>query len=86
MENNAATAITVNANVDAVPDADQFRAGDVWESPRGTRYTVIRVTMRVAHMVNETTHRTDHRAYDALGWATTVRPWVRISSGTKITS
>ena len=63
------------------PEADQFRAGDVWESPRGVRYTVTKVSMRVAHMVNESTHRTANRAYDDLGRKTTGRPWVRISSG-----
>jgi hypothetical protein len=62
-------------------DADQFRAGDVWESPRGVRYTVTRVTMRVAHLVSETTHRTVFRVCDDLGGGPSGRPWVRISSG-----
>ncbi len=64
-------------------DADQFRTGDVWESPRGVRYTVTRVTMRVAYLVNETTRRTAKRAYDDLGWGLSGsgRPWIRVLSG-----
>ncbi|CDQ10553.1 protein of unknown function [Acidithiobacillus ferrivorans] len=66
------------------PEADQFRAGDVWESPRGVRHTITRVSNGVAHMVNENTHRTANRAYDALGWGHSGRPWVRISSGAEV--
>jgi hypothetical protein len=63
-------------------EADQFRVGDVWQSPRGVRYTVFRVSNGVAHMVNENTQRTANRAYNDLGGAGRGwRPWVRISSG-----
>ncbi len=64
-------------------EADQFRAGDVWESPRGVRYTPRYDARSEADLVNETTHRTANRAYDDLGWGHSGRPWVRISSGTK---
>lgn len=67
-------------------EADQFRVGDVWTSPRGIRYTVIRISReksgRVAHMVNEKTQRTTNRAYDDLGWKTG-QVWVRVSSGSE---
>lgn len=60
------------------PDADQFRAGDVWENSRGTRHRVLRVERRVAHLVNEKTGRTCSRAWDDLGWKSG-RLWVRLS-------
>lgn len=62
------------------PDADRFRVGDIWESPRGVRHKVFRVAMRVAHMINLNTQRTANRAYDDIGVGGK-RPWVRISSG-----
>ena len=61
---------------------DQFRAGEVWKSPRGERHTVIRVSVGVAYMVNETTQCQALRACNDLGWGAD-RPWVRISSGTE---
>ena len=64
-------------------DADQFRAGDVWVSPRGTRYKVTRVTRRAAYLVNDETHRTVKRAYDDIGWRSSSGPWVRLFSGTE---
>lgn len=62
------------------PDADQFRAGDVWENSRGTRHRVLRVERRVAHLVSEKTGRTCNRAWDDLGWKSG-RLWVRVSCG-----
>lgn len=62
------------------PDADCFRAGDVWLNSRGTQHRVIRVVARVAHLVNEATGRTTSRPWDAIG-AHTGAPWVRVSSG-----
>jgi hypothetical protein len=59
---------------------DQFRAGEVWKSPRGERHTVIRVSVGVAYMVNEDTQRKALRACNDFGWGAD-RPWVRLSSG-----
>lgn len=64
------------------PDADCFRAGDVWLNSRGTPHRVVRVVARVAHLVNEATGRTTSRPWDAIG-AHSGMPWVRISSGSK---
>ncbi len=62
------------------PDADCFRAGDVWENSRGARHKVLRIERRIAYMINEGTGRTYHRAWDDLGWKSG-RLWVRVSCG-----
>ena len=82
MQNRTTTAAFNSAE----PDADQFRAGDRWQSPRGTIYKVVRIEYKrsgsIAHMVNEKTQRTAHRAYDDLGsFESNAKPWVRLHSG-----
>lgn len=75
-----ATARKVTGKTSGEVETDQFRAGDVWESPRGVRHSVIRVSASgVAYMINENTQRTALRAWDDLGWGTD-RPWVRVLS------
>lgn len=64
----------------AEPDADQFRAGDVWENSNGTRHRVLLVERKRAHLVNEKTGRTCNRAWDDLGLKSG-RLWVRVSCG-----
>ena len=65
------------------PHADQFRAMDVWRSPRGEQLIVTRVsTSGIAYMVNKATQRHMLRAYNDLGWGAD-RPWVRVFSGTE---
>lgn len=63
------------------PDIDKFRPGDVWESPRGTRYKVTSVAMRVAYLFDETTGQTVTRAYDHIGRSHLLGPWIRLLSG-----
>jgi hypothetical protein len=62
------------------PDADQFRAGDVWENSIGTRFLVKQIRGGAAVLVNQKTGCTVHRAWDGIG-AHTGRPWVRVSCG-----
>ena len=62
-------------------DADQFRAGDVWENSQGTRHRVLSVERLVAHLVNEKTGRTCNQPWDDLGWKSG-RLWLRVSCGT----
>ena len=60
---------------------DQFRAGDVWKSPRGELHKVLRVsTSGVAYMINENTDCAAMRAYNDMGWGAD-RPWVLVSLG-----
>ncbi len=62
---------------------DQFRAGDVWKSPRGERHVVTRVSAGgVAYMINENTQCTALRASNDLGWGAD-SPWVLVFSGTE---
>jgi hypothetical protein len=75
-----AGALSAPPSSQAEPDADQFRVGDVWENPQGTRYRVLRVERKRAHLLNEKTGRTSHRAWDDLG-CKSGRLWVRVSCG-----
>ena len=75
-----AGALAAPSSFQAEPDADELRAGDVWENSQGTRHRVLRVERRVAHLVNEKTGRTCNRAWDDLGWKSG-RLWVRVSCG-----
>ncbi len=70
----------MTTNQTTVPDADQFRPGDVWNNSRGTPHRVLRIERRVAYMVNEVSGRTYSRPWDDLGWKSG-RPWVRVSCG-----
>lgn len=72
--------LTVQSPVRA-PDADQFRAGDIWENSRGTRHRVMLVDAGIAYLVNEKTRCTCKRKRFDIGWDTG-RPWVRVLSGT----
>lgn len=60
------------------PDVDRFREGDVWESPRGTRYRVMecrrggKASLRVGE---DGSGRLVRR-----GWSDVIG-WVRVKSG-----
>lgn len=65
------------------PDADQFRVGDVWETPRGFLYRVVAIYGRVAVLRAGSSGergRLVRRAWDDIG-AHSGRPWVRVSCG-----
>jgi hypothetical protein len=61
------------------PDADCFRVGDAWESPRGFLYRVVAVAGKTAVLragESGDRGRIVRRAWDDIG-AHTSRPWVR---------
>lgn len=63
------------------PDADQFRVGDIWETPRGFLYRVVAVENGTAILragSSGDSGKLVRRAWDAIG-AHTGRPWVRVS-------
>ena len=64
------------------PDADQFRVGDVWETPRGALYRVVEVRIGGQAILRAGAAgergRIVRRAWDAIG-AHTASPWVRLS-------
>ena len=65
------------------PDADRFRAGDVWQNSIGTQFSVEHVGGGLAFLVNLKTGRTQRRAWDAIG-AHSGRPWVRVHCGANV--
>jgi hypothetical protein len=64
------------------PPADCFREGDVWQSPWGQRWRVVRVTGYVATLRSQDTGRSTKRPWDAVGsYSSTM--WIRVSCESK---
>ena len=62
------------------PDADCFRIGDEWKSPKGIVYRVVRAGGQTVHLLSLSTRRLRARQWDDIG-AHSGRPWVRLSYG-----